>query len=231
MHSNSRRTRTEEGMNFLSRRLPLITMLCTFSLSSDNDVSLSMKIKNSVYQFLGSLQKNEDTSYIQCEGAPVKFQHCDNLIINPNTGIPEAKLSHIPSWQSHIIYLDHDIVASIRKNNFRLTKKDKYIILYKIGLIKIRRNKVQKRHNLLRDAALISMALSVPCFQIAAIAWYEKIPHVAKLSAKIGAGACLASTLCFLIHKKTEKTINAQQDLLDTIQKAHQFAQNELAES
>ena len=117
------------------------------------------------------------------------------------------------------------MIASIRQQKFTLSKEVKYALLYRIQLLKIAREKSALRP--LITAAFLSGLSSLVSFEIAYIAGQENYQRVANLSGKLGVGLVALAGLLYLIDMKIKQPpIDLQQDLVDTIQKAHESAQS-----
>lgn len=186
--------------------------------------SIPMKVKKAIYEFFETLE-NVDTSTILCEQRPDQCLSSDSLICDPDTNIPlVARPSLVDSRR--VIYLDEEMITSI-KQGFILSKEIRYRLLYLIGLLE--EVKEQKKQEHYRQTASVAAAISGVCsifgFQFAFFSWKDSKSSAAQSLAKMGFGFGILSAVCYAVHRKLQPT-DPQQDLRDTIQKAHIFAQN-----
>lgn len=204
-------------------RITSVLIIFTFFSSCS---PISMKVKSCIYDFINNL-KNVDTSNVVCEESGyAQAGLWETLISDPKTKLALAKYSLFSS----VIYIDKDIIKSIRKN-FTVSEDIKYALLYRIGLLKIIRAKSITLGNPVKDLSIISVLLSFISFEISFFQWYDNrcVPGDPKLSAKFGIGLLALSSVLGFIDQKTQKQIDPEQDLLDTMEKADEFAKNTLS--
>jgi hypothetical protein len=213
-------------MNTWRLSLLSVVILFTFSAYSENSL-LTMKIKKILYEYISSF-KGMDASGIICEVTPQKVEPIDSCFIDAATGLPLVKAFPYEIGKSvyrGIIYIDDPMLQSIRKN-FTLEQDVKDQIRYRLSLIKvIQEKKIEPYTRPLFKATLLTALCSALGFEIAFISWFAQYPQVSDFSAKAGTTLAIFAGLLYCVDAKTLESINPEKDLLDTILKAHEFAQ------
>lgn len=190
---------------------------------------IPLRLKRAVYDFLSDKKGDLDLSLITIETTPENMQTCAEVIKDISTNTPLVKFFYMPAFGG-IMYLDYDLITSIKKNMFMLSDENKYKILFRIGLLQI----LQKKHTIraaLLSTALCSAVWSLVPLEIAYIAnneGYHRATQIALQCSGILVGLAALTGILYKAHTTSQKPHNFQKDLADSIQQAHEFAQNTL---
>lgn len=181
--------------------------------------TIPMKIKKTIYDFFLTLdQKNIDTSAIVCQMQPKDSNDYKDAILNQETDLPEVKLSSLFSWKN-ILYIDNQMIESIREQKYTMSEELKYQIVYRLGLLKFAREKSKLYPDLFLCLGLGMSALSLLNFELAMLTWFDGKIKDSLIFAKSGLAHAGLSTLVFGIYFLTRKSLNfvEEQKELDDI--------------
>lgn len=200
----------------------LIMVICTLSPCTA-DQRIGLKTKHTLHEFVSSLSiPYMLTPTIVYSSIPENFIPSDNVLIDPDTGIPEIQLSSL-LHPANIFYLTDTTIDSIKNNDFVLSQDVQYTLLYKVGLLKVANDKFAIRGRSYIQLSIMLWGISLSMALFASIAHYE---HIAWSCSKCATNCALLSALSYIFYKAIQKAIDPHKDLLDTIEKAHEYAQS-----
>ncbi len=186
--------------------------------------AIPMKIKKVIYDFFLTLdQKNIDTSAIVCQMQPEDSNDYKGAILNQETDLPEVKSSSLFSWKS-ILYIDNQMIESIREQKYIMSEELKYQIVYRLGLLKFAREKSKLYPDLFLCLGFGTSVLSLVNFEFAMFTWFDGKIKDSLIFAKSGLAHAGLSTLVYGIYFLTRKSLNfvEEQKELDGIRRQAQ---------